>query len=143
MESQTYEIKCSKCEKIVGQSSIEDHNGFICQTCDDETQLTNALADGKNYDPTNLVDERPEKFQEIIKKALFQNPSALLSLNFHEVIEDAKKEIQTTFGLDELEHSQKVELLQKIGEEGDIIEMSDQELKNKVDNEKKILSEKK
>ena len=139
MEPQTYEIKCPKCDKVIGESSVENHEGFICQTCDDETQLINALAEGKNYDAPNLAAERPERLKEIVKAALFENPDGLLSLNYNEQVEELKTQIQTAIGIDDLEHEQKVEVLQKVREKGEITEISDQELKDKVAAEKEIV----
>lgn len=139
MEPQTYEIKCPRCDKVVGQSSVENHGGFICQICDDETQLINALTEGKNYDAPNLVSERPERFQKIVKAALLENPDGLLSLNYNEQVEQFKTQIQTAIGIDDLEHEQKVEVLQKVREKGEITEISDEELKDKVAAEKEIV----
>jgi hypothetical protein len=96
METQTYNIKCSGCEKILGESSIENHTGFLCQTCDDEIKLTAALMEGKNYDASNLAAERPEKLKEIVKNAMFENSSAILSWNFGKEIEKAKGEVQAS-----------------------------------------------
>lgn len=96
MEKQTYSINCSGCQKVLGESSIENHQGFICQTCDDEIKLAAALTEGKNYDASHLAAERPEKLKEIVKKVLFENSSAILSWNFGKDVEKAKEEVQAS-----------------------------------------------
>ena len=83
--------------------------------------------------------ERPERFQEIVKAALFENPDGVLSLNYNEQVEQFKTQIQTAIGIDDLEHEQKVEVLQKVREKGEVTEISDEELKDKVAAEKEIV----
>ncbi len=139
-ETQTYELKCSQCEKILGESSVEDRGGHLCAACDQENKLPEILAQGKTMDCPHLASERPERLQEIVKAALIENPETLLSLNFNEHVEQSKKEIETTIGLHDLELEQKVEVMQKIKEKGDIAQISDEELKNKIAEEKENLT---
>jgi len=114
MESQTYEIKCGQCQAVLGQTSLENHEGFLCQTCHEEIQLTDALKQGKNFDPSHLASERPEKVKEIVKAALLENPDDILGLAFNEHIENAKKEIQSDLKIDGLSDEKKVEALKQM-----------------------------
>ncbi len=114
MEPQTYEIKCGQCQAVLGQSSLENHKGFLCQTCHDEIQLADALKQGKNFDPSHLVTARPERVKEIVKAALLENPEDILGLAFNEHIENAKTEIQSDLKINDLSDEKKVEALKQM-----------------------------
>lgn len=83
-----FELQCKTCERLIGQTSIENDITHECGQCYEAREFENALRAGFNFDAHSLSDE---KMKAIIGKVADEMPEIFVDVGFNSKVEAIAK----------------------------------------------------
>lgn len=83
-----FELRCKTCDRLIGETSIENDNTHECGQCYEKREFEIALRAGFNFDTHELLDE---KLKAIIEKVADETPELFVDINFNPKVETIAK----------------------------------------------------